>query len=275
MEKKNKRKVLASLFVAITLFSTIYGILMKPQPAKAIWTVADILGPLENINEHTIYSALEDVVKTFVIKFTYNDIIKWISGEKSGKPAFISDFDDWLFKQADEAASQFLEQMLGVAYQTLCTGINVNLALFWKTQFDVAYYVPKCTLSQIQQRFQNPGTEWVDFQASLNDSNNDAGYLFQVYSKADQKKRDIQFQKTITAISGQGYASVEKDKDGKEIVKTPGSAIAGLVNASQKAPFDIVTSSNSWTQISTGLMQAIIITTLQRGIKTLKTQIKK
>lgn len=247
---------------------------MKPQPAKAWPVVALNIPPWDEI-KHDIWPVIEKTVKTFIIKFTYNDIIKWIAGEKSGKPAFISDFDDWLYRQADAAASQFLEETLGTLYKTLCTGININLALYWRPQFDVQYYIPQCTLSQIQRRFQNPGTEWVDFQLYLDDSNNDAGFLFQIYSKAQEKRNAIEYQHTITALSGQGYAKTTKDKDGKEIVETPGSAIAGLVGAAQKAPFDIITSSAGWDEIGSTLLSAIVIATLQRGVKTVRQKINK
>lgn len=275
MQKQTQRKIITHFFIAITIFFSVYGILMKPQPAKA-WPVVDTFAPTWDEIWQLIQPAITDTVKTFVIRFAYEDVLKWVSGEKGGKPAFITDFDDWLFKQADLAGSQFLEQTLGDAYKTLCTGINVNLALYWKPQFDIEYYIPECRLSEIQRRFQNPGTEWIDFQAYLVDSNNDSGYLFEVYSKAQERKESVQLTNVTQAIAGNGFVKTVKNIEGKDIVQTPGAVISDLVSASQQASYDVITNSDAWTldNVSSALLQGLVLATMKRGLNTLSNATK-
>lgn len=263
------RKGIATLCIAIAVFACSWGVLMKPKEADAQWVVADVTLPAWDTIWDQVKPAITNTIKSFVIKFAYGDLMKWISGEKGGKPAFITDFDDWLFKQADFAASSFLEQTLGNAYRTLCTGINVNLALYWKSEFDTDYYTPTCTLSQIQQRFENPGTEWVDFQASLSGSNTDSGFLFEVLSKAEEERSQIQYENMVKAITGNGFISEETDPTtGKKITKTPGAQIKSFVDASIGAQFQAVVGSEAWTDFFGPLIDASIQGALKRGVNT-------
>lgn len=263
---KTKRKFLVYLFVFLAVFSTTWGILMKPKPVEAAWPVANILQGIIDTVEAKVFPTIVQTIKQFVVKFAYNDLMKWISGEKGGKPAFITDFDDWLFTQADWAASSVLEQVAGTGFTAFCTGINANLSLYWKPLFENKYYQPKCTLSQIQQRFQNPGTKWVDFQASLNGSNNDIGFLFEVFSKASETKDDLTLQHFLQGITG--YDKSIKDKDGKEKVLTPGAQISAFVNGGVNSIWSGATNSDAWQDFFGPLIDASIQGALKRGVNT-------
>ncbi len=260
--KKVLRKNISIFFIVLSLLSASWGILSAPQPAEAQWAVEDILKLPTDILEQNIFPTITDIVKGFTISFAYQDLLKWISGEGGGKPAFITNFDQWLYDKADIAASQFLDQTLGDAYNVLCTGINVNLALYWKPQFEETKFdVPKCTLSEIQQRFENPGTQWVDFQATLTGTNSDAGYLFATLDLANQKQAEETFKNFTEAIAGQGYVS--EDEDGN--IKTPGSSIADLVNAGTQSLYDVGTNSTGWFNFVGPLIEAAIQGALKKG----------
>jgi hypothetical protein len=266
---KQHKKFLATLMIVVSIFAGSWGVLMKPKPVDAQWVVADVTLPTWDSIWDQVRPAITSTIKSFVVKFAYGDLMKWISGENGGKPAFITDFDDWLYKQADVAASSFLEQTLTTTYKTLCTGLNANLALYWKSEFDQSYYTPTCTLSKIAQRFQNPNTEWVDFQASLSDSNTDSGFLFEVFSKAQDEQDKVTYENTVKAISGQGYSSETKDpKTGKKITKTPGAQISSFVNASVNSLYAGATTSEAWQDFFGPIIDASIQGALKRGVNT-------
>lgn len=260
LQKKSIRRFLAQFFIFLVLFSTSAGILMRPQKAEAQWVVWDAAVQVWDTIKQEIFPIITDTVKIFVIQFVYQDILDWISGAKD-KPAFITDFDEWLFQSADIAVSNYLEDTLGDAFTVLCTGIDVNLALYWKKDYEHRYEVPECKLSEVAARFENPGTQWVDFGLSYEDANSDTSYLFTVWELSQEKKTDSQVQQAIEAVSGNGFVVKENGK-----IKTPGAVVQEYVNDALGATIGVQVNSEAWASFVEPLINAATVRLMREGI---------
>ncbi len=263
------KKLNAAIMIAIIAVSVTFGVFQRPQKVQAWPTenleLGSIFQPIWDFTKTEIFGTIKNTIKIRAIEFARQEIIAWVSGEK-GTATFISDFEDFLIDSVDVATSLFLEDVMGDSYSQLCSGININLGLAFKSEFDHKYKMPECRLSTLIQNFGNTSNPFDLVSVSFDSEQNDYLYTARVYEVLNEKSSAEVLKKITKVVANQGQ--VAENPDGT--LKSPGAQINAALSEGVASIFNVQVQSDDFKMIIQPLVGALVEGTFKRGINEFK-----
>lgn len=191
-----------------------------------------------NLKEFTLDGIAWSLAKK-VLGQTVASVVDWINSGFNGKPAFITDYDQYFLDAADEAANSFIDQSnFTQLCQPLQTPVRFIVDRVYREARDYSER-SQCTFSDseggldtfINDGFKNGGwSAW--FSLVSNPQNNIYGA---VAISINAEQNSIENAKDIAkteAQNGQGFLSDKRCENGKCTIVTPGSVIGHYLDFS-------------------------------------------
>jgi hypothetical protein len=213
-----------------------------PNLVKSTITAAQSLvtsGILQSLNlkEFTLDGIAWSLAKK-VLASTVRSTIDWINSGFNGKPAFITNLDDFLLNAADEVATDFIA---GENFSQLCQPLQLPVRLILDLSYRRASSFQErsqCTISQAvanvgnfaENTYQDGFQSW--FEITTNPYNNIYGAsVFSASAMRQQIEQDAENKKR-EADWGNGLLSIKDCSSGKCVIVTPGNVISEYLNFS-------------------------------------------
>lgn len=255
--KKIQRSCVGGL-VVLTIMTS--GALIQPKQAAAI--------PVTEVGPNLVKAAItaaESLVQTGILQsvslkdFTLDGIawslakkvlsqmvrstIDWVNSGFNGKPAFITNYDDYFLEAADQVATDFIA---GENFDQLCQPLQVPLQIIldlsyrkarnWETE-------TQCTISDAVGNMDNfvsgdfsQGGWSMWFKVVSEPQNNIYGAAALGQSRLTSRLAAEEANKRTEAITNDGMLSVKDCGSGKCIIITPGKIISEQINHALKIP---------------------------------------
>jgi hypothetical protein len=154
---RDYKKILAAIGIMMMVFSVIF--LFTPQKAQAVVPVMDI--PTETATAATAGATASLVNKDFVLDtIAYaiakqvlhalsQSIVDWIRGGFEGNPLFITNFEDFMRDQADQATGVFMKEFLSPEiYNAICSPWRIQLEIALRRTYTYGERMA-CTLNTV------------------------------------------------------------------------------------------------------------------------------
>jgi hypothetical protein len=251
-----KNTLTGTLIGAFIMFSVFGGgMLATPKKAEAIVVTevganlvkstitaaqsvitAGLLSSLE-LKELTLDGIAWSLAKK-VLAQTVRGTIDWINSGFNGKPAFITNYEDYFLQAADEVATEFIA---GENFSQLCQPLQLPVRVILDLSYKRARSFQErsqCTISQAvanvgtfaQNTYQDGFRSW--FEITSNPYNN--VYGASVFS-ASAMRNEIEARQEnarTEAEVGNGLLSMKDCSSGKCLIVTPGNVISEYLNFS-------------------------------------------
>lgn len=228
------------------------------EPIKLGTTLTD-LPRLQEKAEQTWKDKMRQALKRAAIEMIKSTIVDFISGETSGKKAFIDDWGEYLSEAADGAIGEFLNELFGV---DLCADIeDLNIPQLLQEQYYGLPELPfECTLSEILQKSENIfdrtlGGGWGVFYQKLQPNNNAWGVYMQGQSSMMASAQGAAKLAEIEGTVGQGFLSVKDETTGK--IATPGIMVKATAEQLAQLPVMELLAAKEWNEILTAAYNAL------------------
>jgi hypothetical protein len=251
------KQVCAGFFVTLVVVGS--GTFMVPKKAEAVFGIGDITFDPTNLVQNTIAASqslvtagllsslqlkeltLDGIAWSLakkVLAQTTRSIIDWINSGFQGKPAFITDLDEYLFNAADEVATDFIA---GENFSQLCKPLQMPVRFILDLSYRRARSFQErsqCTISKaitnignsVENSFEDGFRSW--FEITTNPYNNIYGAtVFSASAMRQQIEQDAENKKRESDWSN-GWLSVKDCSSGKCVIVTPGNVISEYLNFS-------------------------------------------
>jgi hypothetical protein len=242
------RKMLAGSLVVLVVLSGSF--VVQPKKAEADFdplnyvknsiTAAESLvqtGILQSLNlkEFTLDGMAWALAKKLLAQTT-RSVIDWINSGVNGKPAFITNLNEYLLTAADEAATDFIA---GDNFGQLCQPLQAPLKIILDLSYQRARNYStrsQCTLTQafnnvsdsVDRTFDRGFSSW--FELTSNPYNNIYGVSALTIGTLNDHIERHEENKKREADWGNGVMSVKDCSTGKCVIVTPGHFISEYLN---------------------------------------------
>ncbi len=271
-QQKNKsRKFIAAFLISVVLVTT-----SAPLPVRAgVWgesIAGEFLGfALKTIWEQ-IKAILFGIAKRVAVGIARDQANRLTSGGMDKKPAFITDYRQYIFSAAIDEGLLYMDDLLtqtmggkGSVLNYVASGGSIQslgkqyMSLL-NSEVKSAFVADNCKYN-LDQYTSNPLSSIAkgDFRV-LNATvtfpcNNPLGMTNRTRVNVQRNVAARQKQNEIEAIVGKGFTGI-KDKNGKTI--SPGSVIADLTSSAQELPFQLITGSKEWGELLSSAAGAFV-----------------
>lgn len=255
------RKYIASFLIGTILFTT-----AAPLPARAgVWgesIAAELLGQALDVIFEQIQAVLLGIAKRVAIGLAKDAANRLVAGGSSKKPAFITDYKEYIYGVALDEGLIYMNDLLTTATGGKSSALNyvvaggslqqlgMNYMNYLNAEVNSAFAKDRCKYN-LDQYTPNAMVslgegDWRVLNAVVAyDCNNPLGMSMNI---KDDTQRRISAQQEIAktkAIAGQGFTGVEIN--GKTV--SPGSIIADVTGNVEKQVVNAIGTSTKWGEL--------------------------
>lgn len=270
---KNKhifRKVLGSLLIGVMLIGT-----SAPAPARAgVWGESIASGLLKQVLEtiwEQIQAILFGIAKKVAVGIARDQANRLTAGGMDKKPAFITDYKQFLFDVAIDEGLLYMDDLLSdtlggkgsvlnyVAGGGSIEALGKQFLSVLNQEVKSGFQADNCKYT-LDQYTSNPLSsikrgDWRVLNAATFPCNNPLGLTNKTKNNVQRKSNAAAQQKQVEAIVGKGFLSV-KDKNGK--VTSPATVIEGITTDVQNASLKLITGSTKWGELLSSAAGAFV-----------------
>ncbi|MFA9262408.1 MAG: hypothetical protein ACEQSB_03575 [Undibacterium sp.] len=262
-------------FIATLLIGMMVITISAPTPARAgVWGESIASSLLKQVLEtiwEQIQAVLFGIAKRVAVGIARDAANRLTAGGMDHKPAFITDYKQFLFDAAIDEGLLYMDdlltqtmggkgsvlnyvagggsiQALGKQYMSLLNGeVKAGFAAD-NCKYTLDQYTPN-PLSSIKKG------DWRVLNAATFPCNNPLGLTNRTKNNVQRRANAKSQQQQIEAIVGKGFTGV-KDKNGKTI--SPGSIIADITADVQTASMKLITGSTKWGELLSSAAGAFV-----------------
>lgn len=264
------RKILVSFLIGAMLIGT-----SAPAPARAgVWGESIASGLLKQVLEviwEQIQAILFGIAKKVAVGIARDQANRLTSGGMDKKPAFITDYKQFIFDVAIDEGLLYMDDLLSDTLGGKGSLLNYvagggSIEALGKQYMNVLNSEVKSTFAAdnckytLDQYTPNPLSsikkgDWRVLNAATFPCNNPLGLSNKTKNNVQRKANAVSQQKQVEAIVGNGFKCVE-DKNKRCV--GPATIIQDITAAANKLPFDLITGSQKWGELLSSAAGAFV-----------------